>query len=619
MTAPAASMIPEEEVREALAPHYILERELGRGGMGAVYLARDVQLERPVAIKFLPPDLAARPDLRARFLQETRTAASFSHPNIVPVHAVEERDKVLCFVMGYVDGETLGKRVQRGGPLPVSEVVRLLQESAWALSYAHGRGIVHRDVKPDNILIDRGSGRAMITDFGISRSDNIGGLTMVGEVLGTPQYMSPEQATGEVIDGRSDLYSLGVVAFYALTGRVPFDGGSVQSLLAAHITKPPPAIASLRPDLPASLSSAVDRLLEKDPARRFQTGEELAEYLDPLRASRREISPAIRLFAVKSNQIIRNSIMLLLLAPTLMNAVRGDADQMILLAIIVAAVGALSFQVVGGLRELASQGYTHEDLKTGLTAIGNEQNEARALIRTGPDWQDRQRRRRWFILGGLITAAILIFISFQVRVPRPQGGYTTGWVGLVAAALGASLLVSTWIYAIASGAGSARIDGWLRSLWTGRFGRGLYNFIASRIRTRPAVRAVSTELGAMTVFEGLSKEMRRELGDVNRVIASLLDAQGDLVQREARLESSQEEASRGTAGVATDTLERVVTELNEAKSAVVKQRDGITAELERLRLELIRLRSGVGTAAEVRAESARAKALMTSGPASATL
>jgi Serine/threonine protein kinase len=404
-----------------------------------------------------------------------------------------------------------------------------------------------------------------------------------------------------------------------LTGRVPFDGSSVQSLLAAHITKPPPAIASIRPDIPASLSSAIDRLLEKDPARRFQTGEELAEHLDPLRSSRREISPAIRLFSVKSNQIIRNSVMLLLLAPTLMNSVRGDADQLVILMIVLAAVAALSFQVVSGLRELASQGYTHEDLKAGLTAIGNEQHEARALIRAGSDWQERQRRRRWFMIGGLVTAVILIFISFRLRVPRPQGGYTTGWAGLITAALGASLLVSTWIYAIASGHGSARIDGWLRSLWTGNFGRGLYNIIANRIRTRPAVRAVSTEIGAMTVFEGLSKAMRRDLGDVNRVITSLIGAQNELLERESRLESSQDEASRGTAGVATDTLERVVTELSQAKSAVAKQREEITAELERLRLELIRLRSGVGTVAEVRAESERGKALMTGGLTSATL
>ncbi len=611
MTEAITSMIAEEEVRDALAPHYILEKELGRGGMGAVYLARDVQLDRPVAIKFLPPDLAARPDLRARFLQETRTAASFSHPNIVPVHAVEEHDKILCFVMGYVDGETLGKRVQRSGPLPVGEAVRLLQEAAWALSYAHGRGIVHRDVKPDNILIDRGSGRAMITDFGISRSqDTTAGLTMVGEVVGTPQFMSPEQATGEHVDGRSDLYSLGVVAFYALTGRFPFTASSTQGYLAAHITKPAPPIASLRPDLPPSLSTAVDKLLEKDPARRFQTGEELAEQLDALRASRREISPAIRLFTVKSNQIIRNSLMLLLLAPTMMNSVHGSADRMVILTIILAAVGALSFQVISGLRELAGQGYTHEDLKNGLTAIGDEQNEARALSRAASDWEGAQRRRRRFIIGGLLTGAILIYLSFKLRVPVPQGGYRTGWFGLISATVGVATLVSTWIYAIASGNGSARIDGWLRSLWTGGFGRRLYNFIASRIRTRPAARAVSVELGPMTVFEGLSKGLRRDLGDVNRVIASLIGAQNELALRESKLESSQEEASRGTAGVATDTLERVVTELNQARLAVAKRREDIAAELERLRLELIRLRSGVGTPAEVRTESQRAKALL---------
>ena len=603
-------MIPEQEVRDALAPHYILERELGRGGMGAVYLARDVQLDRPVAIKFLPPELAARPDLRARFLQETRTAASFSHPNIVPVHAVEERDGVLCFVMGYVDGETLGKRISRAGPLPIGEAVRLLQESAWALSYAHGRGVVHRDVKPDNILIDRGSGRAMITDFGIARSQESGGLTMVGELIGTPQFMSPEQATGETVDGRSDLYSLGVVAFFALTGRFPFEASSTQGFLAAHITKPAPPVASLRPDLPASLSGAVDRLLEKDPSRRFQTGEELAEHLDPLRSARREIPPPIRLFSVKSSQVIRNAILLVAFAPTLSDAVRGDADQFILFTMIIAAAIALAFQAVGGLRELAAQGFSHDDLRTGLLAIADEQEEARALLRAAPDWKERQRRRWWFIAAGLIIAAIFIMISLKLRVPRPQGGYRSPLAGIIAAALGASLAISTLIYAIAGRGGAARMDGRLRRLWTGALGKGLYDLVARRIRTRPAVGAVSAELGPMTVFDGLSKDMRRDLGNVNRVIAALLSAHNELVLREARLKSSQEEASRGTAGVETDTLERVITELSQARSAATERRESIAAALERMRLELIRLRSGVGTAAQVRAEAERAKTLV---------
>jgi serine/threonine-protein kinase len=153
--------------------------------MGAVYLARDLQLQRLVAIKVLPPELAVRPELRERFLRETRVAAGFSHPNIVAVHAVEEHPHLLAFVMGFVEGETLGQRVRRAGPLGGAEAVRMLQEIAWALSYAHGRGVVHRDIKPDNILIERATGRALVTDFGIARSTTSGAtsLTQVGEVV----------------------------------------------------------------------------------------------------------------------------------------------------------------------------------------------------------------------------------------------------------------------------------------------------------------------------------------------------------------------------------------------------------------------------------------------------
>src|SRR5215208_3288009 len=185
------------DFQRALAGQYSIERELGRGGMGVVYLAREVRLDRPVAIKVLPPALAARGDLRERFLREARTAARLSHPNVVPIFDVDEAGAFVYFAMAYVDGETLGERVRARGPLPAHEAARVLREAAWALAYAHARGIVHRDVKPDNIMLERGSGRVLVMDFGIAQVAADGAVTGEGLVMGTAQFMSPEQAAGE--------------------------------------------------------------------------------------------------------------------------------------------------------------------------------------------------------------------------------------------------------------------------------------------------------------------------------------------------------------------------------------------------------------------------------------
>ncbi len=608
----STTIIREQEIRDALAPNYIIERELGRGGMGAVYLARDVRLERPVAIKMLPPELAQREDLRARFLQETRTAASFSHPNIVPVHSVEEHENILCFVMGFVDGETLTARVSRTGPLSANDATKILQECAWALSYAHGRGVVHRDVKPDNILIDRASNRAMITDFGIARSqDNAKGLTMVGEIIGTPQYMSPEQATGETLDRRSDLYSLGVVAFFALTGRLPFDSQTAHGFLTAHITKPAPPIASVRPDLPPALAGAVDKLLQKSPAQRFQTGEELADYLDPLRSSRPEIPPPIRLFAVKSSQVIRNALILIILAPQFSSSAKADADQLLLFTIIAAAAAALVFQAIGGLRELAAQGFTHDDLRNGLIAIAEEEEEARAAMRASPDWQERRRKRWWVVAAGFLVATALIWISLRLRVPLGNGRYHATPMVLASATLGAITAVVTIIYLVSSLDGATRLDRRLRRLWTSAVGKKLFDAISRRIgKTRQVSRVVSSELGPLTIVESFPKEMRRDLTDVSKVINELVAEQGALLARETKLSMSQTDASRGSSGAATDTLDRVMTELSEAKMEAAGKRELVSAELERLRLELIRLRSGVGSIADVQKEVARAREIL---------
>ncbi len=202
---------------DSLKDDYTIEGEIGRGGMGVVYVARDLKLKRRVAIKVLPPELAYREEIRERFTREAQTAARLSHPHIVPIHAVGEADGLVYFVMGFVDGESLGARLKRRGKLPIEEVRRIMKETSDALGLAHTMGIIHRDIKPDNVLLDGTRRRVMVTDFGIAKalSDAGGGtLTGTGVAIGTPTYMSPEQAAGErAVDARSDLYALGVVDY----------------------------------------------------------------------------------------------------------------------------------------------------------------------------------------------------------------------------------------------------------------------------------------------------------------------------------------------------------------------------------------------------------------------
>jgi len=229
---------------EALGGRYVLERELGRGGMGVVFLAREIALDRLVAIKLLPPTLASS-ELVGRFLDEARTAARLAHPHIVPIHAVEQTQDLVFFVMGYIPGMTLAERVKEHGPLTAPEVARLIQEVAWALAHAHQLGVVHRDVKPENILLERGTGRAIVTDFGIARlQERTPGLES-GRLMGTARVVAPELAEGAPGDERSDLYSLGVTAYYALTGRYPFDALDPRAVLRS---------TSCCPRLPSSRS-----------------------------------------------------------------------------------------------------------------------------------------------------------------------------------------------------------------------------------------------------------------------------------------------------------------------------------------------------------------------------
>ena len=270
-----------DRVVAAVGDQYLIEAEIGRGGMAAVFRALDLRLHRHVAIKALPPELAFNNDVRTRFLREAQTAAQLSHPNIVPIYTVDERGGIVYFVMALVEGESLAARLARQPRLSIDAVRRILAEVADALDYAHACGVVHRDIKPDNILLDRATGRALVTDFGIARAAaGDARLTLTGVAVGTPAYMSPEQAMGErELDGRSDQYSLGVVGYQMLVGEPPFKASNTPAMLVKHLSETPKPIRERRPDAPAQLASVIDRALSKKPEARWPSAGALRDAL----------------------------------------------------------------------------------------------------------------------------------------------------------------------------------------------------------------------------------------------------------------------------------------------------------------------------------------------------
>jgi len=267
-------------LQAALGSQYELGPELGRGGMGVVFLARDVTLARDVAVKAVHPELAIHSSIAQRFLAEARMIARLRHPNIVTVYTAGEADDILYFVMDRVPGESLRERLSREGKLPPEEARRITMDIAAAIDAAASAGLVHRDVKPENILLEEGSGRALLADFGIARAlaadpaGTQGSVTGQGMVVGTPNYMSPEQAAGEDVDSRSDLYSLGVVAYEMVAGHPPFVGPS-RVVVSKHISEQPATLTRIRPDCPADLGAGIMRALAKSPGDRFQSGSEL--------------------------------------------------------------------------------------------------------------------------------------------------------------------------------------------------------------------------------------------------------------------------------------------------------------------------------------------------------
>ena len=472
-------MTDERAALEAAARgRYEVESLLGRGGMGIVYRARDLALDRAVAIKVLPAALGAQHELKERFIREARTAALLAHPHVVPIHVVEAQQDVVFFVMGYVDGETLTARVRRAGGLPPLEVARWLREVAWALGYAHGRGVVHRDIKPDNIMIEHATARAYVTDFGIARRTDRAALTAEGLVLGTAQFMSPEQAAGEGVDGRSDIYALGVVGYFALTGRLPFDAPTVQQTLAMQLTQPPPPLPGVRGDLPARLVEVIDRCLAKQPNARFGSAEQLAEALDALATNSLEPAPLLRNWIRVAEQW---QIVLWTLIPVCLVLIALAPHQTLAIAaLFVSTLASLTVDLVSRTRFLLRQGFTYDDVRT---AIWIEREARQRELRSV--WGDaataaRRRRSMWrwagVAAGGLLGGVIIGVVRRRIpSVPR-----------LVLVSVGVGAIITFALGVIMSIAASAPIQRsnalFYTAVWRRWFGRWFFRVVGISVR-----------------------------------------------------------------------------------------------------------------------------------------
>ncbi len=586
--------------------------------MGIVYLAREVSLDRSVAIKLLPPVLTAQPELRERFLREARTAAQLSQPNIVPIHTVDDVGGFVFFVMAFIDGETLGERVRTQGPLPAPDAARILREIAWALAYAHGQGVIHRDLKPDNIILERASGRAVLTDFGIARRLETTGLTAGGELIGTPEYMSPEQACGGALDGRTDLYSLGIVGFYALSGRLPFEGATIPALLVQQATAPPPLLAPLAPGAPRALTQAVMRCLEKEPETRFADAKGFADALSVALEARREIPAPVRAFVKESLELRPSGCLYVMvvswLAPMLLIPLtRGglrlfSAGGGVLLYVAFLATALIGVPLLAHfrrIRRLSRAGYGVEDVLAGARADMDQKKEELAYT-VGRDPTRLERvllKIRWAGLAVGLGSVIMAATNLLPGVTSPVVPLL--FVGGLGVWAGGSLVAQRRRDVL----GERRIK-----YWNSRFGRWLFKVAGAGLSPRAVGAGAThrpTELALAFAAEDLYAELPKAM---QAALPALPDVLKRLEQQARAVRARIEELEQSLAEVGQRAAPEpvaahraaLVADLTATRELARARLSESVAALETIRLDLLRLRAGAGSVDRITADLAAA-------------
>ncbi len=597
----------------ALAGEFSLDREIGRGGMGVVYLAREVRLARPVAIKVLPPTLAQQPALRDAFLRESQTVARLNHPNIVPIHSAGERGGFVYLAMAYVEGITLGERIRSRGPLLPGQAARVLREVAWALAYAHSAGIVHRDVSAENIMLERGSERAIVMDFGIASAMQASATDADGQVMGNAYYVSPEHAAGEPLDARSDLYSLGVVGFYALTGRFPFEGESSAQIVTQHLASPAPSITSVAGSVPPRLAAAVERCLHKAPSRRYASAENFAEAIDLAFEHAKEIPAPLRSWINQGERELPARLAMLG-----MGAIGGVAVSFAFqtpwaFLVPFGLLSTLSFvPTVSRLRRILSEGYHVDDLHAAMREHQLVRSEELEYERR--QGSPRIRKVLRVVLGASMGGSALGFwaayqttqfvTGFTTRLP-PESRVLAEALGLTSSALVFFSLLGVTVSAVplagefirhhlASRVASASI-----SFWKGKWGSRIARLVG--IGLKPAERPmlgmpVLTEiaLGRATdhLFQALPKSARRELAALPETVRRLEGDASRLRESITALDDQLAAFERGGDAIRGDAGHLLQDDVLAARALASDRLVATVSALESIRLDLLRLQMG---------------------------
>jgi serine/threonine-protein kinase len=522
-------------------------------------------------------------------------AARLSHPHIVPIHRVSEAGGFVFFVMSYVEGETLGERLRTRGPLPPAEATRVLREVAWALAYAHGRGIVHRDVKPDNILLEAATGRALVTDFGIARGGAEGvTVTDPGTVVGTANFMSPEQAAGVPLDGRSDIYSLGVVGYLAVSGRLPFESSNLPALLLRQATEDAPSVTRAAPGLPPALSAAIDRCLAREPDARFADGEALAAALSPSVEVRPALPPTLRAWLGARNPLLVPYTVWFagFGALTLANLIawvtghrpNGPADIVLLAGITsLPLLPILGFHVNQAYRQFRA-GHTLADLRAALDLARKEREEGEALVRDEAEPR-AHRLLRLATIGSATWLAVTIGLLIQGTIHENRTRiffilgpvFTTMLLAAVSNALDVQFIPTSirnwWQTGIRDRLWNSRVGAWLA--------RRLRAPEQSRAVGGGVFRATESALGvaAAELFDALPRAFREQLKELPAIVASL-EARAAEARAEVELLAATESSPSGV-----DVLEA---RRGAAKAHLAES----VAALESIRLDLLRLHAG---------------------------